>query len=106
MDRTKERLGTTDRGVIKYRQMLFQQIELVQKGEDPINTFRDLRENQCIALPVPWDRGYAWGRAKDGSYVRGAATAADMIPQHIKDEVEELYVRAAENRARKQPADA
>ena len=51
---------------------------------------------------MPWDRGYAWGYAKDGSYVRGAATAADMIPQHLKDEVEELYVRAAETRARKQ----
>ena len=73
----------------------------MQKGEDPINTFRDPTENQCISLPVPWDRGYAWGRAKDGSYVRGAATAADMIPQHLKDEVEDLYVRAAENRARK-----
>lgn len=98
MDRSKERLGTTDRGVIMYRQLLFQQIDRVRDGEDPINTFRDPRENQCISLPVPWDRGYAWGYAKDGSYARGAATAADMIPQHIKDEVEELYVRAAENR--------
>lgn len=101
MDRTKERLGTTDKGVVMFRQMLFQQIEKVKKGEDPINTFRDPVDNQCINLPVPWDRGYAWGRAKDGSYTRGAATAADMIPQSIKDEVEELYVRAAENRAKK-----
>ena len=39
--------------------------------------------------------------------MRGAATAADMIPQHIKDEVEELYVRAAETAAtvRKQARD-
>jgi predicted DNA-binding protein len=43
---------------------------------------------------VPWDRGYAWGFGKDGSYVRGSATAADMIPQHIKDEVEDLYMQA------------
>jgi 5,5'-dehydrodivanillate O-demethylase len=104
MDRTKEILGTTDRGVVMYRRLLFEQIERVQRGEDPINTFRDPHENQCIALPVPWDRGYAWGYAKDGSYVRGAATAADMIPQHIKDEVEELYVRAAEKRRAAAPA--
>lgn len=104
MDRTKERLGTTDRGVVMFRQMLQEQIQRVQNGQDPINTFRDPTENQCIALPVPWDRGYAWGYAKDGSYVRGAATAADMIPQHLKDEVEDLYVRAAEARARQRDA--
>ena len=103
MDRTTERLGDTDRGIIAYRKMLFEQLELVEAGKDPINTFRDPEQNKCIDLPVPWDRGYAWGFAKDGSYKRGSATAADMIPQHIKDEVEDLYMQAVAARAAGQP---
>ena len=106
MDRTTERLGDTDRGIIAYRKMLFEQLDLVKAGKDPINTFRDPEQNKCIDLPVPWDRGYAWGFAKDGSYKRGSATAADMIPQHIKDEVEDLYMRAVAARAAEQPAAA
>jgi 5,5'-dehydrodivanillate O-demethylase oxygenase subunit len=98
MDRTKERLGDTDRGIILYRKMLFEQIAQVEAGLDPINTFRDPAENVCIDLPTPWDRGYAWGYGKDGSYVRGSVTAADPLPKHIIDEVEELYVRASESR--------
>jgi 5,5'-dehydrodivanillate O-demethylase len=99
-DRSKERLGDTDRGVILFRQLLFQQIKRMKAGEDPINIFRDPAENQCIDLPVPWDRGYAWGYAKDGTYLRGSATAADPLPQHLIDEIEELYVQAAASRLR------
>ncbi len=106
MDRTKELLGSTDRGIVLYRQLLMKQVEAVQNGEDPINTFRDPVENQIIPLPTARDRGNAWGNATDGSYVRGAVTTADMIPQHIKDEVEDLFVRAAENRRRKQDSEA
>jgi 5,5'-dehydrodivanillate O-demethylase len=99
-DRTKERLGDTDRGVILYRQLLFQQIKRIEEGEDPINVLRDPAENQCIDLPVPWDRGYAWGYAKDGTYLRGSATAADPLPHHLIDEIEDLYVQAAASRLR------
>jgi 5,5'-dehydrodivanillate O-demethylase len=99
-DRSQERLGDTDRGVILYRQLLAREIKRVEAGEDPINVFRDPVANQCIDLPVPWDRGYAWGYAKDGTYVRGSATAADPLPRHLIDEIEDLYVRAAESRLR------
>jgi 5,5'-dehydrodivanillate O-demethylase len=104
VDRTQERLGDTDRGVIMYRNLLKAQIDIVEQGGDPINTFRDPAENQCIDLPVPWDRGYAWGYGKDGSYVRGSITAADPIPAHLKNEIEDLFVRASESRQR--PASA
>ena len=103
-DRTRERLGDTDRGIIMYRQLLQSQMELVEAGQDPINVFRDPAENVCIDLPVPWDRGYAWGVGKDGSYVRGAATAADPIPKHLAEEIEDLFVRAAELRQREPAA--
>ena len=98
MDRSRERLGSTDRGIVAYRRMLFDQIERVKSGLDPINTFRDPVDNQCIDLPSPKDRGNSWGIGRDGSYVRGTATSADKIPQAIKDEIEDLMVRAAEAR--------
>jgi len=37
----------------------------------------------------------AWGIGKDGSYIRGAVTSGDTIPQRCKDEIEDLFVRAA-----------
>lgn len=98
MDRSRERLGSTDRGIVAYRRMLFDQIERMKSGLDPINTFRDPVDNQCIDLPSPKDRGNSWGIGRDGSYVRGTATSADKIPQAIKDEIEDLMVRAAEAR--------
>jgi 5,5'-dehydrodivanillate O-demethylase oxygenase subunit len=100
VDRTRERLADSDRGVILYRKQLFEQLARVEAGLDPINTFRDPAENVCIDLPVPWDRGYAWGYAKDGSYVPGTVTAADPLPPHIKAEIEALYLKASTLRER------
>jgi 5,5'-dehydrodivanillate O-demethylase len=40
-DRTQERLGTSDRGIVLYREMLAREIKKVQQGQDPINVFRD-----------------------------------------------------------------
>ncbi len=40
-DRSTERLATTDRGVILLRQMIKENIERVQRGEDPIGVIRD-----------------------------------------------------------------
>ena len=51
-DRTDEKLGTTDRGVILFRQMLNEQINKVEKGEDPIGVVRDEAKNQFIELPL------------------------------------------------------
>ena len=79
-DRTQERLGDSDRGIILYRQLLQEQLKRVEAGLEPINVFRDPAQNRCIELPAPWDRGYAWGYAKDGSYIRGTVTTADKMP--------------------------
>jgi hypothetical protein len=49
-DRTTERLNSIDVGVIFFRRMLEEQIAIVEDGGDPINTFRDPAENQCIVL--------------------------------------------------------
>ena len=51
-DRTVERLAETDRGLIMFRKMLEEQIQVVEDGGDPINTFREPAANVCIDLPM------------------------------------------------------
>jgi 5,5'-dehydrodivanillate O-demethylase oxygenase subunit len=41
LDRTRERLAGSDRGVVMYREMLRREIQKVERGLDPLNVFRD-----------------------------------------------------------------
>ena len=50
-DRSLEKLGESDKGVILYRKMLKDEMEKVQRGEDPINVFRDPAKNERLELP-------------------------------------------------------
>ncbi|MEE8494491.1 MAG: hypothetical protein V3S25_10650, partial [Nitrospirales bacterium] len=47
-DRTREHLGRSDEGVILFRQMLEENIRIVQDGGDPMNVLRDPRQNEYI----------------------------------------------------------
>lgn len=51
-DRTQERLGAGDEGIISLRKLLKEQIEMVQKGLDPIGIIRDPEKNRMIDLNV------------------------------------------------------
>jgi 5,5'-dehydrodivanillate O-demethylase len=50
-DRTREKLGASDRGIVLYRKMLKREIEKVERGEDPIGLVRDAAKNRVIPLP-------------------------------------------------------
>ena len=50
-DRSREHLGHGDEHIIRMRQLLEEQIGIVEEGGDPLNVFRDPAENQCLALP-------------------------------------------------------
>lgn len=50
-DRTAERLGTSDKGIIMYRQLLMQELAKVENGEDPMCVVRDSAQNDVIVLP-------------------------------------------------------
>ena len=50
--RHREHLGESDRGIILYRKLLSEQMEIVQDGGDPMGTVRDENENECIRLPL------------------------------------------------------
>src|SRR6185437_10044617 len=51
-DRTRERLGTRDRGVILWRQMLHRELQKIERGEDPMCVLRDPVANRIIELHV------------------------------------------------------
>ncbi|OES44745.1 aromatic ring-hydroxylating dioxygenase subunit alpha [Domibacillus iocasae] len=55
-DRSVERLGTSDKGIIMYRQMLKRELKKMQNGEDPKCTIRDPQQNQNIELPQEEDK--------------------------------------------------
>ena len=99
-DRTWERLGEIDRGIIMYRQLLKEQINIVEDGGQPINVFRDLERNVCIELPTI-RQYYARGREEDGTYQRGSATAMTATrDSSIAPIVEDLFEQAAKVGAR------
>ena len=51
-DRSKEKLGESDKGIILYRKLLRDQMELVADGGEPMGTIRDARLNENIELPL------------------------------------------------------
>lgn len=45
-DRTQEHLVTSDKGVILYHNLLWENIDKVERGEDPMGVVRDREENE------------------------------------------------------------
>ena len=94
-DRTQERLGEADRGIILYRQILREQMAILEDGGEPMNVFRDPKKNVSIELPLvkTW---YGRGRSPDGSYNKGAVTSAfAMRYAPIAEQLEELFLKEA-----------
>ena len=51
-DRTHENLGVSDRGIVLFRKMLLEQIERVERGEEPtVAVVRDPERNRMIDFP-------------------------------------------------------
>ena len=51
-DRTKEKLGLTDRGIVMMRRRFFDEMKRVAAGEDPKGTIRDPEKNKVVQLPI------------------------------------------------------
>lgn len=81
-DRTREALGTSDKGIILYRQLLQQEMAKVEKGEgDPLAVVRDPEKNERINLPIEEKKGHAAG----GSFSRWRAAYAPEIVEFLKE---------------------
>jgi len=72
-DRTEEHLGVSDKGIIMFRKLLGEQLEVVARGEDPIGVIRDPVHNECIRFDVsqgsahPRWQDVRWEKADDSS---------------------------------------
>jgi 5,5'-dehydrodivanillate O-demethylase oxygenase subunit len=82
-DRTTERLGSSDRGIMMYRRMLLEQMEKVERGEDPLGVIRDPAMNEPMieieregfalkAMDVKFELTYAQQTAALGQAMRRA----------------------------------
>jgi 5,5'-dehydrodivanillate O-demethylase len=49
-DRSQEHLGATDRGIVLFRQLLAEQITVVEQGGEPMALVRDPAQNDVIAF--------------------------------------------------------
>ena len=49
-------LGTADRGIALYRKLLFDQLDVVARGGDPLGVVRDPERNAVIELPQERDK--------------------------------------------------
>ena len=61
-DRTVENLGRSDKGIIMFRQMLEENIRIVEDGGDPMNTSRDPAENVYLAMATELPKKLAEAR--------------------------------------------
>ena len=82
--RDLEHLGQSDVGVIMYREMLLEQIDRVERGEDPMEFYRDPAKNQRIDMP---HEGIRSTEPYPGYKMRGGHMRFD--PKF--DEVADLY---------------
>jgi 5,5'-dehydrodivanillate O-demethylase len=55
-DRSKELLGSSDRGIALVRRRFFEDMERVKRGEDPKGIVRDPQAAKCIPLPIATPR--------------------------------------------------
>ena len=73
-DRTKEHLGHADKGIVMFRRLLREQIEIVQKGGEPMGVIRDPAKNTIIHIDVYNDTiGLPQGAGR-GEQVRAEAS--------------------------------
>jgi 5,5'-dehydrodivanillate O-demethylase len=84
-DRTRERLGRSDRGIVMLRNRFLADLKRIAAGDDPKAVIRDPGVNACIALPVAereaLTRGLTreqWNRLAAGGAQGPAATRREF----------------------------
>jgi 5,5'-dehydrodivanillate O-demethylase oxygenase subunit len=56
--RDLERLGTTDKGIIHFRNMLKREMAKIAAGEDPMGTFRDPAKNELVEIALEKNKAH------------------------------------------------
>jgi 5,5'-dehydrodivanillate O-demethylase oxygenase subunit len=90
-DRTIEALGTTDRGVTVYRNMLRRELKRVEAGLDPMNVFRN---NEPETIELPLERVRTQGDLNPGaSAIKGMFTRHEVRYCPLGDEIVAVFAR-------------
>jgi 5,5'-dehydrodivanillate O-demethylase len=76
-DRTTEALSRSDKGVILYRQLLEEQVGIMESGRVPMNVFRDPAKNLYLHLPT--EENFLAGQANKSDRRTGASTKYSPI---------------------------
>ena len=82
--RNLEKLGESDKGIILFRRMLQQQLEVVRDGGEPMNVFRDPEENRGLEAPLVPQEQFHWGQAGRVPAELGAPEPEDA--DRVRDE--------------------
>ena len=98
-DRSRERLGESDKGIIFFRRMLRDQLAIVEDGGEPMNVFRDPAKNQYLNLELGSHVDMAAGRAL---FHRGYVAEDVDRYSPVIDQVIDLYRKIEESRAAKE----
>ena len=67
-DRTTEHLGASDRGIVMFRRMLREQLDVVAAGGEPMNALRDPERNQRIDFVTSKGQSDAAWQAMNAGY--------------------------------------
>ena len=73
-DRTQEHLGAADRGIVMFRKLLREQIDIVAKGGEPMGIVRDPDRNKIIHFDVINERIGLYRSAPASGEARAAAS--------------------------------
>jgi hypothetical protein len=83
-DRTTERLGVTDVGIIMFRRMLDEQARIVEEGGEPMNVHRNDDQNEVIVLPCEF---YMYpGYDEVGGPFKGVVAAKPTVEANLSGE--------------------
>lgn len=89
-DRTKEHLGSTDKGVILYRKLLREQLAAMEAGEDPMGVIRKETNDNCIPLPMEEDKLGTGAQPRASAY-RSWRTASSPEFKAVVDQIIEQF---------------
>jgi 5,5'-dehydrodivanillate O-demethylase len=73
-DRTQEHLGAADRGIVMFRRLLKEQIDIVAKGGEPMGVVRDPDKNKIIHFDVINERIGLYRSTPPGGEARAEAS--------------------------------
>lgn len=89
-DRTREQLAASDQGIVLLRKLLFEQMDRVERGLDPMGVVRDPEENRIIEFDQERNK-LGGGRG----FVAQSMELSHVRHSPIRDEIEALLATAA-----------